>query len=363
MTSLLDPQPALDAAWAAIPGQDGAAAFLARAAERPVHAYLLVGGSGTGAVARAFAAAMVASDSRSVDRVLRGRHPDVVEVEADGVTYRIEDVRQRVIAEATRAPVEGDRKVIIVTDAERLRADAANALLKTLEEPPVRTVIILCTKVPEELLATVRSRCQRVDLVAPTEEMIVEQLVVAGVARPEAELAARLSGGQPERAQYLAGRWAPLRAAFVTAAARLDGTTASAVRMAGDVAEALRAATEALEAEHAESVDELEGELARSGYPDRTASGMRTRLRKRQERELRRAKRDALLEGITALETVYRDALVGGGSVRNLDRPALTVDARAAAAALHACAEARHARNPSEALLLEWLFVRLPAAR
>jgi DNA polymerase-3 subunit delta' len=362
----MDRSSALAAAWAAIPGQSDATAFLERAAERPVHAYLFVGSSGVDAVARAFAAALLAADGSAVDRVLRSRHPDVVEIEPEGVTYRIkEDVRDRIIAEATRAPIESDRKVIIVAAAERLRADAANALLKTLEEPPARSVIILCTGVPEELLATVRSRCQRVDLAPLTEPLIAERLVADGIAPAQAELAARLAGGQLERARHLAQRWAPLRAAFVTAAARLDGSTAAAVRAAGDMQEALRSATEALETEHAQSVEDLEAELERSGYPDRTASGMRTRLKKRNERELRRAKTDALLEGITALETVYRDALAAGGPVRNLDRDVVAVDPRAAAAALTACADARHGvkRNPNEALLLERLFVHLPAAR
>jgi len=366
MTMTADHQIALDGAWAALPGQARAAGLLARAADQPVHAYILVGSSGADAVARTFAAAMVASDAASIDRVLRGRHPDVVEVEPEGVSYRIkEDVRERIIAEATRAPIEGERKVIVVYDAERLRADAANALLKTLEEPPARSVIILCTGVPEELLATVRSRCQRIDLAPLTEALIIETLTRDGVPADQAQLAARLSGGQLERARNLGQRWAPLRAAFVTAATRLDGSTAAAVRMAGDVQEALKAATEALEAEHAQAIEDLEAELERSGYPDRTASGMRTLQRKRNERALRRAKTDVLLEGITALESVYRDALVGDGPRRNIDRPLPAIDPRGATAALRACADARHAlkRNPNESLLLERLFVHLPAAR
>lgn len=317
-------------------------------------------------MARAFAATLVAHDGVAVDRVLRSRHPDVIEVEPEGVTYRIkEDVRDRIIAEALRAPIEGERKVIVVADAERLRADAANALLKTLEEPPARSIIILCTAVPEELLPTVRSRCQRIDLAPLTEELIAEALLRDGASAERAALAARLSGGRLDRARRLAGGWAPLRDAFVTAVARLDGSTAAAVRAVGDVQEALKQATEALETEHEHGAADLEVELERSGYPDRTAAGMRTRLKKRNERELRRAKTDALLEGVTAIETMYRDTLVGDGPRRNLDRSALSIDARSAAAALQACSAARHAvkRNPNEALLLERLFVHLPAAR
>ena len=364
MSVVTDRADALTEAWGAIPGQDEAVALLARAASRPSHAYLFVGSSGLDVVARTFAAAVLAPDGAAVDRVLRGRHPDVIEVEPEGVTYRItEDVRERIIAEALRAPVESERKVIIVAEAERIRADAANALLKTLEEPPARTVIILCTAVAEELLPTVRSRCQRIDLAPLTEALIVDRLVADGLADREARAASRLAGGDLGRARRLAGRWAPLRAAFITAASRLDGTPAAAVRAAGDVQEALRESTANLEAEQGRSVEDLEEELARSGYPDRTAGAMRTRLRKRNERELRRAKRDALIEGITALESLYRDALASGGPLRNVDREIPYVEPRAAAAALSACAAARHARNPNEALLLERLFVRLPGVR
>lgn len=355
----------LDAAWERLPGQQGVAELLRRAAQRPVHAYLFVGGSGVEGVARTFAAALTANTSEAVERALRSRHPDVIECEPEGVSYRIkEDVRERIIAEAMRAPIEGDRKVIIVAEAERLRADAANALLKTLEEPPVRTVIVLCTSVPDELLSTVRSRCQRIDIASLSETAIVGALVDSGIAPGEAELAARLSGAQLERARALAARNAGLRAAFVTATARLDGTASAAVRAAQDVQESLRDATAALEIEHEHAQTELEAQLATAGYPDRTVSGMRTRLKKRHERETRRARLDVLLEGITALETVYRDALAPDVARRNLDRDPLRIDPRAAAMGLRACAAARQVagRSPNEALLLERLFMHLPAS-
>ncbi|MFZ4516309.1 MAG: ATP-binding protein [Acidimicrobiia bacterium] len=352
-------------AWQRLPGQERVAAMLADAAARPVHAYLLVGDSGLETVARTFAAALVAEDGDEVERALRSRHPDVVECEPEGVSYRIkEDVRERIIAEALRAPIEGVRKVIIVWEAERLRADAANALLKTLEEPPARTVMLLCTAVPDELLPTVRSRCQRVEMAALSEVAVAEMLRIDGIPEERAALAARASGAQLERARALATRNAPLRAAFVTATARLDGSAAAAVRAAQDVQEVLRDATGALEAEHEQVVAEFEAQLAAAGYPDRTVSGMRTRLKKRHEREARRARLDALVEGITALETVYRDALAPQSVLRNTDRTPLQVDPRGAASGLRSCTAARRVagRSPNEALLLERLFLHLPAS-
>ena len=151
--------------WERVIGQDRAVELLQRAAERPVHAYLLVGprGSGVEDAARCFAAALVApdGDARTWDLVTRGMHPDVVEFEPEGGTYRIkDDVRDRIIPEASRSPVESERKVVVLFEADRLkgtRNDSANTLLKTLEEPPPRTVMILVTAFPDELLETVRS--------------------------------------------------------------------------------------------------------------------------------------------------------------------------------------------------------------
>ena len=154
--------------WSRVVGQDRAVALLQRAAERPAHAYLLVGsrGSGVEEAARCFAAAVVApdGDERAVDLALRGAHPDIVEIDPATNQIRVEDAQQ-IIDEAYRSPIEGARKVIIVYDAERLRFNdqAANKLLKTLEEPPPTALIVLVTAGPDQLLPTIRSRCQRVD--------------------------------------------------------------------------------------------------------------------------------------------------------------------------------------------------------
>ena len=97
--------------------------------------------------------------------VMRSVHPDVVEFEPSGASYRVkDDVRERILPEAARAPIEGDRKVIVLFEAERLRGnqnESANAMLKTLEEPPDRTVVVLVTGAPDDLLPTITSRCQR----------------------------------------------------------------------------------------------------------------------------------------------------------------------------------------------------------
>ena len=152
--------------WDRVVGQDRAVALLQRAAERPVHAYLLVGprGSGTDEAARCFAAAVIApDDDRAWDLALRGRHPDVIEIDPADNQIRVEHA-QEIIDEAYSSPIEGDRKAIIVFEAERLNETAANKLLKTLEEPPASALLVLVTAGADQLLPTILSRCQRVDL-------------------------------------------------------------------------------------------------------------------------------------------------------------------------------------------------------
>ncbi len=152
-------------------GQERALGALRQAAARPGHAYLLVGprGSGVEDAAREFAAMLigVADDERGLRLVMRSVHPDVVEFEPGAASYRVkDDVRERILPEAARAPIEGERKVLVLFEAERLRGnqnESANAMLKTLEEPPDRTVVVLVTGAPDDLLPTIRSRCQRID--------------------------------------------------------------------------------------------------------------------------------------------------------------------------------------------------------
>jgi len=360
--------------WARIAGQDRAVAQLQRAAERPVHAYLLVGprGSGVEEAARCFSAALIAGegvegDERLWDLVLRGVHPDVVEVDPPATQIRVEDAQQ-IVDEVSRSPIEGERKAILLFDAERLRLNeaAANKLLKTLEEPPPRAVIVLVTSGADQLLPTIRSRCQRVDFAFLNVETIAAAMRDGGVAPERAELLARLAGGRVDRARALNGRLGPVRDAFVGVAGALDGTGSAVAVEAERVQLALQGALTELESAQAEEAEQLGRELESAGYPERTQRAQLRRLDERHKRAHRRSRVDALLEGIIALETVYRDALVGSEADRlNLDRDLLVVSPRAAAEALDACRAARQAIaefNPNETLLVERLLLHLPAA-
>lgn len=173
------------------------------------HAYLLTGPSGVGkmTLARAFAGALLCQGGeaipcgacRACHLSAAARHPDlyIVESEHVGADLKIEQVRelQRQLAVS---PVEGLRKVAILNRFEEATASAANALLKTLEEPPPYVVILVLAAEARLLLPTVVSRCQQINLRPLPARVIRQALIEWGLAEPEqAELLAHLSGGRP----------------------------------------------------------------------------------------------------------------------------------------------------------------------
>ena len=153
-----------------------------------------------------------------------------------------------------------------------------NALLKSIEEPPDRTVVILLTDRPDALLATIRSRCQHVDF----------GVRAAGALR-----------GDRRRARCVRGR-------------RARASTAGPPPRSNSSRRSRRRSTEsgaAAEAEAAAELEQLEPTSRHAGYPPRTAAALRRRLADRHRQELRRAKVDALIEGIGAIEQGYLDVL------------------------------------------------------
>jgi DNA polymerase III delta' subunit len=162
--------------WQGLAGQDRVAALLRAAIERGrvPHAYLFSGppGAPLGDTALALACALNChvspgdgcGDCEICTRIIGGIHPDVVTLVREGAAQivPIESVRAQVIGRIGLPPHEADVRVFIVEEATAMAPPAANALLKTLEEPPPRTLFVLCTTAPEQLLPTIRSRCQRV---------------------------------------------------------------------------------------------------------------------------------------------------------------------------------------------------------
>lgn len=174
---------------------------------RPSHAYLFHGPPGTGrrAVARAFAAALLADgalDPADVsERVARGAHPDLTWVTPSGANEMlVGDIDEAVVAAAARTPFESRRRVFVIEDAHTMSDTVANRLLKTLEEPPAFVHLVLLAHRLADVLPTVASRCLRVrfDPLAPAR--IAERLE-GDLERVAA--CARLAGGDAAMAQWL----------------------------------------------------------------------------------------------------------------------------------------------------------------
>jgi len=336
-------------------GQDSAVAHLRAAVPAPVHAYLLVGppGSGKRTAAVAFAAALLCPQGgcgacEACVRALAGAHPDVVLVERSGPSITVDQARE-VRRLAMRSPNEGARKVLLLTDFHLVR-EASSVLLKVLEEPPASTVfVILAEQLPPELV-TIASRCVRVDFGPLSPAEVSAALVAEGVDPTVAREVAGVAGGRLDRARLLANDpgFAARREAWRGVAGRLDGTGAMVAVVASDLGALLGSAGVAtLETRQAAELAELAERVERTG--ERGAG--RKVLTDRHKRELRRLRHDELRFGLATLAGAYGEALTAGAA-----------DARAcidAVAAIQAAAEAM-VRNPTEALLLQDLLLKLP---
>jgi DNA polymerase-3 subunit delta' len=170
------------------------------------HAYLLVGPRHVGKGTLAFNLAQALNcdgpelpcgQCRSCQRILEGKHADVTPIGLDSKTeIGIDDIRglQRL---ANLPPYEGKCKVFIIEDAEYLSTEAANSLLKILEEPPQRVVWLLLAAEEEHLLPTIISRCQRLELKPVPSERIQEVLVNSyNVDADKAKLVTQLCHGR-----------------------------------------------------------------------------------------------------------------------------------------------------------------------
>jgi DNA polymerase III subunit delta' len=154
---------------------------------RPSHAYLFHGPAGTGkrAVARAFASALLADGARTpatvAERVARDCHPDLTWVRPSGAAEMlVGDIEEPVVAAAARTPFESRRRVFVIEGADTMNDQSANRLLKTLEEPPAFTHLLLLADRREDVLATIASRCLHVRFDPLPAARIAERLRAEG---------------------------------------------------------------------------------------------------------------------------------------------------------------------------------------
>jgi DNA polymerase III subunit delta' len=336
---------------------------------RPAHAYLLHGPAGTGkrAAARDFAAALLARGAPDPEstraRVEHGAHPDLTWVAPSGAHEMLRrDVDEAVVSAAARTPFEAAHRVFVLERADTMNDEAANSLLKTLEEPPPYVVLLLLTDRPTQVLPTIGSRCQHVRFDPLPAEALAAALRDRGVPDDQATACARLSLGDGERALALALGDGPALRARAEAFAR----SPAAERGWRPLLEQARAAGAAARAQvEADLADEL------SYLPKKEHRRRTTEFGERARRAERRAMTGALDDALRLVGLWYRDlACVAAGAdelVHHVDRlPQLREDAaRRDPATLRRAVDlvddtrARLTLNVSEELALEALAYRL----
>ncbi|WP_374213135.1 DNA polymerase III subunit delta' [Crossiella sp. SN42] len=356
--------------WGDVVGQPGVALVLATAARaaadlvegRPIqpgsmtHAWLFTGppGSGRSVAARAFAAALQCAQPsgdgiwgcgqcRPCHTVLTGTHADVRVVAPEGLSIAVAEMRA-LVQIAARRPTAGRWQVVIIEDADRLTEGAANALLKAVEEPPSRTVFLLCAPSdhPEDVSVTIRSRCRVLALGTPTVAAIEDVLRRRdGIPADLAAWAASVCGGHVGRARRLATdpeararRESVLR--IPTGLRRPNDVFTSA----DDLVKAAESEAAAVsEAKDGAERDALETALGGGGTGKGVAAAARGAksalkdLEKRQKSRATRTQRDALDLALVDLAGFYRDVLTARlGAEVPLNHPDRAADIRTAAA-------------------------------
>jgi DNA polymerase III subunit delta' len=287
------------------------------------HAWLFTGppGSGRSVAARAFAAALLCDASGcgtcpSCHQVAAGTHADLLLIRPDGLSYGVRQTRELVL-KAAASPVYGGWRVVLFEDADRATEQAANALLKAIEEPPPRTIWLLCAPSAADLPTTIRSRCRLVTLRTPPTAAVARILEAEGVTPADALTAAQASLGHIGRARRLATdrETARRRADVLRVPLRVTG-----LAEAFAAAAALVKAAEAEAAATTEELDVPEREALKRAFGEgstgkgvatavRGAAGALKELEERQKSRATRIKRDALDLALLDLAAFYRDVL------------------------------------------------------
>jgi DNA polymerase-3 subunit delta' len=339
----------------------------------PSHAYLFhgPGGAGKRSFARTLCAELLAAGSPDPDgaraRALAGVHPDLTWVVPSGAhEILVSDVDRPVVAAASKRPFESNRRLFVIERADELGDEAANRMLKTLEEPAPFVHLILLTDRLGDVLPTIRSRCQLVRFDAPPLEQVAAAVEELGVPAATALACARLSLGDATVARELASeQGAALRAAAEAFARATLAGKAGALRPWAGLLASVHAHGEAVCAELEERAS-AELELV----PRKERKRVQTEWSERTRRARRRTETGALDLALQLVELWFADlaCLEWGATdlVRHCDRSELlSTDAGRDPARLREAMElvedtrVRFKLNVSEELACEALASRL----
>ena len=286
------------------------------------HAWVFTGppGSGRSSAAVAFAQALICPDNGcgtciDCNSAKTHGHPDVEIIRTEGLSIKVEEVRE-LLTRVAWAPSMGGWRVVVMEDADRLTESAANALLKAIEEPGTRTVWLLCAPTLHDVLPTIRSRCRHLQLRTPSLEAVTNFLINRdNIAPGMADFAAHVSQGHIGRAKYIASNESVRsnRKTIMQLPLQL-GSLAAAFQAAQTLLDL--ATTEA--SASSEERDEKEVEKLQEAYrKGATGRGMATggakavkELEKEQKSRLTRMVRDSIDGALLYLATFYRDAMM-----------------------------------------------------
>jgi DNA polymerase-3 subunit delta' len=286
------------------------------------HAWIFTGppGSGRSSAAIAFAQALICpqggcgtcNECRSAKS---HAHPDVEIMSTEGLSIKIEEIRD-LLTRTSWAPSMGGWRIVVMEDADRLTESAANALLKAIEEPGTRTVWLLCAPTLHDILPTIRSRCRHIQLRTPTTTAVSAFLQRRDQIPPAmADFAARVSQGHIGRARYIATNIEVRNHRSTILALPLQlSTIADAYKAAQTLVDMATAQAKA----QAEARDEKEIASLQEAYgKGATGRGMATggakavkELEKEQKSRATRMVRDSIDGALLDIATFFRDVMM-----------------------------------------------------
>jgi DNA polymerase-3 subunit delta' len=338
------------------------------------HAWIFTGppGSGRSSAAIAFAQALVCKEKgcgicNECITAKSGAHPDVEILKSEGLSIKIDEIRE-LLTRTAWAPSMGGWRVVVMEDADRLTESAANALLKAIEEPGLRTVWLLCAPTLHDILPTIRSRCRHVQLHTPSNDEVSKFLMDKHQIAPKmADFAARVSQGHIGRARHLATNEEVRnrRHAILSIPSQLNSVS-SAYAAAAKLVELANAESDAI----SEALDEKEYEELSTALGKGGGKALKE-LEKEQKSRATRITRDTLDGALLDLATFYRDvilvqaghegSLINSELAEQINKMAANTQSQKTLAKMDAIMKAREnlQRNGAPLLVMEALMCEL----